>query len=75
MAYSFKAVWRKGVTNQDPDALSRNPVSAPSPEESFVEDDGDNQEPSAAEIRAIHVGNWKVYDYRNLENLQNYTRN
>ena len=55
MAFNFKAVWHKGVTNQAPDALSRNPVSTPSPAELLAEhDEENNQEPSAAEIRAIH---------------------
>ena len=33
MAFNFKASWKKGTTNQAPDALSRNPFSTPSPEE------------------------------------------
>ena len=52
MAFNFKAIWRKGATNQAPDALSRNPVSIPTPEESLAE--GTNQDLSAVEIRNIH---------------------
>ena len=53
MAFNFKANWQNGSTNHAPDALFRNPVSIPSPEELLAESDEDNnQEPSAAEIRA-----------------------
>ena len=55
MAFNFKASWQKSITNHTPDKLSRNPVSLPSPAELLAESDEDNnQEPSAAEIRAIH---------------------
>ena len=55
MAFNFRANWQKGSTNHAPDALSRNPVNIPSPEELLAEGDEENhQEPSAAEIRAIH---------------------
>ena len=39
MAFNFKASWKKGTTNQAPDALSQNPVSTPSPEESLTDED------------------------------------
>ena len=55
MAVNFKAVWCKSVTNQAPDALSRNLVSTPSPAELMAEhNEENNREPSTAEIRAIH---------------------
>ena len=55
MAFNFKASWKKGITNQAPDALSRNPISTPSPKELLAKSDEDNnQEPSAAEIMAVH---------------------
>jgi len=55
MALNFKAVWRKGATNQAPDALSRNPVGSPSPEEMLAENnESNNQEPLAADVRDIH---------------------
>ena len=37
MAFNFNAVWHKGVTNQAPDALSRNSVSTLSPAELLAE--------------------------------------
>jgi len=52
MAFNFKAIWHKGATNQAPDALSRNPVSIPTPEELLAE--GSDQDLSTAEIRCIH---------------------
>jgi len=55
MAFNFKTVWRKGVTNQAPDALSRNPIGIPTPEESLAE--GKDKPLTAAEIRGIHQGN------------------
>ena len=55
MAFNFRAYWQKGSTNHAPDALSHNPVNMPSPEELLAKgDEENNQEPSAAEIRAIH---------------------
>ena len=70
MAFNFKAVWHKGVTNQAPDALSCNPVSTPSAAELLAEhDEENNREPSAAEIRAIYRSDWKVYKYKNCGSL------
>jgi len=55
MAFNFKVVWWKGATNQAPDTLSRNPVGSSSPEEMLAaNDESNNQEPLAAEVRAIH---------------------
>ena len=55
MAFTFRANWQKGSINYAPDALSHNPVNMPSPEELLAKGDEENhQEPSAAEIRAIH---------------------
>jgi len=55
MAFNFKAVWRKGATNQAPDTLSCNPIGIPTPKESLAE--GSDQPLSTAEIRSIHQGN------------------
>ena len=52
MAFNFKAIWRKGATNQAPDVLSRNPVSIPIPEELLAESSDQNL--STAEIRSTH---------------------
>ena len=52
MAYNFTAEWVKGVLNTAPDALSRNPVSDPHPQEMLAERDShNNPEASIAEIR------------------------
>ena len=68
MAFNFKAVWRKGVTNQAPDALSHNPVSTPSPAELLAEhDEENNREPSAAPSTQA---DWKVDEYKNFRNMQ-----
>ena len=54
MPYNFTAEWVKGTLNQAPDALSRNPVSDPLPEESYCEQDFHNMPGlSCAEIRTI----------------------
>ena len=37
MAYNFTAEWVKGTKNSAPDALSRNPVTDPSPEDTLAE--------------------------------------
>ena len=37
MVYNFTAEWVKGTKNDAPDALLRNPVVDPSPEESLAE--------------------------------------
>ena len=54
MAYNFTAEWRKGSQNDAPDALSRNPVSDPLPQDMHAEYDVTNQpEMSIQEIRTI----------------------
>ena len=54
MAYNFTAEWRKGSQNDAPDALSRNPVSDPQPQDMLAEHDICNQpEMSIREIRVI----------------------
>ena len=54
MGYNFTAEWLKGKNNHAPDALSRNPVSDPQPQEMLAEQDGfDDPEMSIAEIRAV----------------------
>jgi len=51
MPYNFKAIWHKGVTNQALDALSRSPVSFPTPQELLAES---NEDFTMAEIRSLH---------------------
>ena len=54
MAYNFTTEWVKGALNHAPDALSRNPVSDPQPQDMLVEcDDSSSPETTIAEIRAI----------------------
>ena len=54
MGYNFTAEWRKGSQNDAPDALSRNPVSDPLPQDMHAEYDITSQpEPSIQEIRTI----------------------
>jgi len=54
MGYNLTATWLKGCHNNAPDALSRHPVSEPSPQDMLAEVDIFNQpEPSISEIRAI----------------------
>lgn len=54
MAYNFTAEWVKGTLNNAPDALSRNPVSDPQPQEMLAEHDpNNNPETTIAEIRSI----------------------
>lgn len=54
MAYAFTAEWLKGNKNNAPDALSRNPISDPQPDELLAELDIDNNpDTSFAEIRSI----------------------
>ena len=58
MGYNFTAKWLKGSTNSAPDALSRNPVSDPSPHDILAELDILNQpEISISEIRATSATN------------------
>lgn len=54
MGYNFTAEWVKGILNNVPDALSRNPVSDPQPSEMLAERDMDNKpENTLMEVRAI----------------------
>ena len=54
MAYNFTAEWRKGIENDAPDALSRNPVLDPQPQDTLAECDlGSSPEMFIAELRAI----------------------
>ena len=54
MAYNFTAEWRKGKDNDAPDALSRNSVLDPQPQDTLAEFDAcSNPEMSIAELRAI----------------------
>ena len=51
MGYTFTAEWIKGTFNSIPDALSRNPVSDPHPQELYAEGIA-----SSAEVRALTCG-------------------
>jgi len=53
MSFNFKAIWRKGATNQAPDALSRSPVNVPTQHELLAEG---TDELTSAEIRTLHQG-------------------
>ena len=54
MAYNFMTEWVKGTKNDAPDALSRNPVTDPSPEDSLAELDTLSQPAlSITEIRTL----------------------
>ena len=65
MAYNFTAEWLKGSQNDAPDALSRNPVSDPQPDELFAELDIDNNpDVSFAEIRSITNESLRLKDLR-----------
>ena len=60
----------KGATNQAPDALSCKPTSMPSPEDLLAENDGESkQEPSVAEIWAIHRDGLEVHNCKSCINL------
>ena len=53
MGYNLTAIWLKRSHSNTPDALSRHPVSEPSPQDMLAEVDILNQpEPSISEIRA-----------------------
>ena len=54
MGYNFTAQWLKGALNNAPDALSRNPVTDPSPQDLLAESELDSTPaPSQAEVRAF----------------------
>ena len=54
MTYNFTTEWVKGTKNDAPDALSRNPVTDPSPDDSLAELDSlSRPAPSFAEIRSL----------------------
>jgi len=69
MAFNFKAIWRKGATNQAPDALSRNPVSIPTPAELLAE--GSDQDLSAAEVRGVHQSDMESIRLQDLRQQAN----
>ena len=86
MAYNFTAEWVKGILNNAPDALSRNPVSDPQPQEMLAERDShDNLEASIAEIRATSTRQQESLRLQDLrkhaegdheyQQLQHYIRN
>ena len=54
MGYAFTASWLRGILNNTPDALSRNPMADPQPEHTLAESGIDDiAAMSTAEIRAI----------------------
>ena len=65
MGYAFTAEWVKGAQNNAPDALSRNPVSDPKPEELLAEGLA-----SPAEVRALtnsgHHASLRLTDLRHI---------
>ena len=75
MAYNFTAEWVKGAHNYAPDALSRNPVLDPQPNEALGENDvHNNAECSIAEIRAMNSGdheNVRLQDLRRYADTDN----
>ena len=86
MAYNFTAQWIKGVLNNAPDALSRNPVSDPLPHELMAECDSQNNPASSiAEIRAASASNISSLHLQDLcrhaeadqeyQQIQHYIRN
>ena len=74
MAYNFTAQWIKGVLNNAPDALSRNPVSDPQPHELMAEcDPQNNLEYSITEIHAVSASNISSFRLRqHIEADQGY---
>ena len=77
IAYNFTTQWVKGVLNNVPDALSRNPTSDPLPHELMAEcDPHTNPEPSIVEIRTASVKSLRVQNLRKHANAnQEYQTN
>ena len=72
MVYNFTTEWVKCTKNDAPDALSRNPVTDPSPEHSFAKLDTLSQpDPSFAEIRTLVQTESMPY---RLENLRKHAQ-
>ena len=69
MAYNFTTQWVKGVLNNVPDALSRHPVSTPSPCEMLAESDPDLSI-FFAEIQAVVSG--ECQESFRLQELRKY---
>ena len=70
MGYSFTAQWLKGTLNNAPDALSRNPVNDPSPQDLLAETELDySLAPSPAEIRAITTTDPETTRIQNLKQM------
>jgi len=67
MTYNFTTEWVKGTKNDTPDALSRNPVIDPSPEDSLAELDILSQPArSFAEIRTLAQTESMPYHLKHL---------
>ena len=57
MGYNFTAVWLKGKQNDAPDALSRNSVSEPQPQDALAEQDTErSSEMTITELRVVANG-------------------
>ena len=68
MAYNFTAQWIKGIGNNAPDALSRNPVLDPQWDDSLCEYDCQHHpEPTIPEIRILQCDK---HDSNRLHNLR-----
>jgi len=67
MGYNFTAVWCKGSTNADPDALSRHSILKPIPKDSIVElSDYLISEPSISEIRIHQTAAYGLQNYAGM---------
>ena len=68
MAFNFTAHWMKGSHNNGPNALSQNPITDPTNEDTLAEFDIHSQpEVSTAEIWAItdtNLGNMQLKDLK-----------
>ena len=74
MAFNFKAVWHKGITNQAPDALSHNPVNTPvSPQSCWLK----MMRITTRNLQLLRLEqstgtDWKVYEHKNFESTQKW---
>ena len=70
MGYNFTAEWLKGALNNAPDALSRNPVADPTPQDILGETELDNTPAvSTAEVRAVSNTEAETLRIHNLKQI------